>query len=444
MSKWLGQQFGKRKQKTKQVWEREFNTDSFIKRAVTDAEQIVASIKMKAQTEAEDKAVRIIDQAKQRADEIRRRAEVAAQKEAEDKAVRIIDQAKQGADEIRRRAEVVAQKEAEDILSALNRKVEVTEAEARQKAQLFLLRAREKIEKEVREEYKQAHSRLLHSLLSTSGEAAPPLETSAPMQIEIEPDIASKEKVEQPVQLQEESKRKTEKLRKAKEAQKRTRKGTTLAAKVGALKEKLTKPIHLKGEVPVSEPAEAIAEELPEQVGKEANLAARESDLEEKVEQPVQLEKEVTVSELGEAIAEPAETITEELPKLHPPEEKPGKEEPVSAPIKLDSQALYDGEVELATTVPVDPVAVSRLYNYLQTTPEIKILYTSGSWDRGTTIAVTLDKPLPLIGMISKIPGIEVTPGLPQKDNFVKGTSSSLLRAERKGVTRIDLTLKER
>ncbi len=344
MSKWLGQQFGKRKQKTRQLREKEFNTDSLrslIDRAVTDAEQIVASIKTKAQTEAEDEAARIIDQAKHEADEIGRRAEVAARKEAK------------------------------DILSALNNKAE-------------------------------------------------------------------------PVQLQKKTKRKTEEARKAKEVQKRIKKGTTLAAKVGALKKKLTKPIQLKEEAPVSEPAEAIAEELPEQAGKEAELAAGESDLEEKGEQPAQLEKEVTVSEPGEAIAEPAETITDELPKLHHPEEKPNKEEFVSAPIKLDSQALYNGEVELAVAVPVDPVAVSRLYNYLQTTPEIKILYTRGSWDRGTILAVTLDKPLPLIGMISKIPGIEVTPGLPQKDNFVKGTSSSLLRAERKRVTRIDLTLKER
>ena len=94
--------------------------------------------------------------------------------------------------------------------------------------------------------------------------------------------------------------------------------------------------------------------------------------------------------------------------------------------------------------MPVDPVAVSKLYNYLQTTSETKILYTRGSWARGTTITVTLDKPLPLIDIISKIPDIEITPVIPQKGNSVKGISSSLLGGDKKGLSRIDISVKER
>ncbi|MBM2825918.1 MAG: hypothetical protein HW402_1582, partial [Dehalococcoidales bacterium] len=115
---------------------------------------------------------------------------------------------------------------------------------------------------------------------------------------------------------------------------------------------------------------------------------------------------------------------------------------PVGLPQKLDGEAIYDGEIELAITVPVDPAAVSKLYTYLQSTPDMKILYTRGSWDRGTTITVALDKPLPFIGMISKISGLAIAPGLPQKENLVKGTSSSLLGAKRKELTRIYLILK--
>ncbi len=118
--------------------------------------------------------------------------------------------------------------------------------------------------------------------------------------------------------------------------------------------------------------------------------------------------------------------------------------EPTSAPLELDKEALYEGEVELAIAIPVSPPAMSKLYNQLQMTPEIKILYTRGSWDQGTTITFSLDRPLPLIGMISKIPGIEIEPLAPQKDKLAKGTSSSLLGAKRKGVTRIDVTLKEK
>ncbi|MEE8419086.1 MAG: hypothetical protein V3S02_03130, partial [Dehalococcoidales bacterium] len=103
--------------------------------------------------------------------------------------------------------------------------------------------------------------------------------------------------------------------------------------------------------------------------------------------------------------------------------------------------AIFGGEVELAISVPVDPVAVSKLYNQLQSTPDMKILYTRGSWDRGTTITVSLEKPLPLIGIIFGISGIKVTPAHQDKGNAIK--SGSLLGASRQGVTRIDLSIVE-
>jgi len=73
----------------------------------------------------------------------------------------------------------------------------------------------------------------------------------------------------------------------------------------------------------------------------------------------------------------------------------------------------------------------------------MKILRTTGSWDRGTTITVVADKPIPLISKILEIPDVEVIPELSQKDSSVKGASGSLLRAGGKGVKRIQLTLKE-
>ncbi len=400
MFKWLGQPLGKRKQNTRQLWEREFNIvkegldgeqviafvddligqykasqqasaaslRSLLKTAVTDAEQMAASIKMRAQTEAEAEAATITSQAKQEAQEIKRRAKIATQKEAE------------------------------DILSVANRKAEITEVEAKQKALLFLLRAREEIEKDIREEYKRTYSRLSSSLqdlmsegenievelkgrraalwesknfelkeheavlLGTPGAAAAPPETQAPAERELKADMATEEGIEQPVQLQE-------------------------------------------------EPAE------------------------EEIEQPVQLQEEATVSE-------PVEAATEELLEQHLPEERAGREETEPARLKLDSQALYTGEVELIMAAPIEPKVVSRLYNYLQTIPELRILYTRGSWDRGTTVTVVLDKPIPLISLISKTPGVEVTPELPEKDSLVKEKSGSLPRGG-KGLKRIKLTLKE-
>jgi len=93
--------------------------------------------------------------------------------------------------------------------------------------------------------------------------------------------------------------------------------------------------------------------------------------------------------------------------------------------------------------MPVELKMVSKLYNYLQTIPDIKILRTTGSWDRGTTITVVADKPIPLISIISKIPGAEAISEVPQQDSSVKRVSSSRLRAGGKEVKRIKLTLKE-
>ncbi len=106
MFKWLGRRSENRKQQARRLWEREFNIvkagldekqvinfindlleqhrssqeasseslKALLKMAVTDAEQVAASIKMRAQAEAEAEAARIIAQAKQESQEIKRRA----------------------------------------------------------------------------------------------------------------------------------------------------------------------------------------------------------------------------------------------------------------------------------------------------------------------------------------------------------------------------------
>ena len=485
MFKRLGQNSEKSKQKTRQLWDWKFDIvkegldekqviafvdnliaqhktslqasaaslSSLIKKAVMEAEQIAASIKMRAQAEAEDEATAIISQAKQEAEEIKRRAELEAQKETE------------------------------EILSASNRKAEITEVEAKQQALLFLLRAREEIEKEVRGEYKSVHSRLSSALqalmsegqnvvadlkdkrerlweskkfelkeyeatlLGVSGVDIAPTETLAPTETEMEPAIASKEEVEeepsplqeeapgegieQPVQLQEVAKMKAEGTRKAKQAQKQAKKEAKLAAKEEAQRR--------AGEAKRAKQAQEEAE-------KEARLAAKEEvegrAEEAKIEATVQFKEEA-------AVFEPVEEAREEPLGQPLPEEIPGKEEKVSteeaesAHIKLDSQALYSGEVELYIPVPVELKMVSKLYNYLQTIPELKILHTRGSWDRGTTITVVLDKPMPLISVVSKIPEVEVKPELLHKDNVVKGKSGLILRGDKRGVKGIKLILKE-
>ena len=175
-------------------------------------------------------------------------------------------------------------------------------------------------------------------------------------------------------------------------------------------------------ERPVQIQEEALEEKVEEPV------QLQEEAAEQGIEQPVELQEEGTISELVEG-------ITKEVKEQHIVEERVDREEIDSAQLERDGQTLYTGEVELVIAKPVDPKMMSKLYNYLQTAPELKVVHTSGSWDRGTTIRVVLDKPLTLISMISsQIPEVEATPELPGKDAFVKGGEA---------VRRIKLALKE-
>ncbi|MFC1953049.1 hypothetical protein ACFLWR_02840 [Chloroflexota bacterium] len=201
--------------------------------------------------------------------------------------------------------------------------------------------------------------------------------------------------------------------------------------------------------------------EEPKEESDEPKLAdnpiAEESIIKIKEEQPIQpgeeteventIEKEqretLDISKDDTAGSESVESIEEELPEPLLQEGILGNEKIISNPITIDKEALYTGEVALGITVPVNPVAVSKLYNYLQTVPDLKVLYTRGSWDRGTTITVSLDKPLPIIRLISNIPGVVLSPASTQEYNSSKVVSSSLLGANRKEATRIDITLSE-
>ena len=330
----LGQLLGKAKQKAEQQPPeesggsvladksgRQATSDSLrslLKTAIADAEEIVASIKTRAQVEAEAEAARIIGQAKLEVQEIKDQAEKAAREEAE------------------------------ELLSTANRKAEITEIEAKQKALQYLIKAGE-------------------ALISTSQAAVAPVEASATKGTELRPDAVRQEKAEEPVRLEEE-----------------------------VVEEKVAEPVRLEEEV--------VEEKTEEQVQLEEEV------VEEKVAEPVRLEEEVV--------------------------EKP-------SPIKLDSQALYTGEVELVITAPVELKLVSRLYNYLQKVPDLRILYTRGSWDRGTAITVVLEKALPLVRVLSETPGVKVTPELLEGGNQAMGKSSFLTRGGETNTRSLKLLLQE-
>jgi len=184
-------------------------------------------------------------------------------------------------------------------------------------------------------------------------------------------------------------------------------------------------------------PAYAVAEVEEAVVVEEEEAVAVEE------EEPVQLQEgvvEQAAEETASQDEEPAavEPVAEkgEPEKAGKREQKAPKKEPEIIVTKEENQALYTGEVELNIRMPVEPTMISKLYSYLQTSPEIKFIRTAGSWNRGSTITVVLDKPIPLISVLAaKLPEANVVP---------ERTVGSGHARDRKGVRQINISLKDK
>ena len=116
---------------------------SLTERAAIDADKAAATIKARAKAEAEAEAARIIAQANERTQEMLVEAKKAAQE--------------------------ATRQEVQDILQSALRKAAIVELQAKQQAQIFLIRSRDSIEGDLREEIKEAYYRLLSGLHNVLG-----------------------------------------------------------------------------------------------------------------------------------------------------------------------------------------------------------------------------------------------------------------------------------
>jgi len=164
----------------------------------------------------------------------------------------------------------------------------------------------------------------------------------------------------------------------------------------------------------------------------ESNIA-----IEEKLEDSAQHRDDVIISKLSEAI--PEEPSESRFPgnRLDREETEPG------LPQK-DGKSLYSDQVELTVPAPIDLKMISNLYQSLQTIPELRILHTIGSLDMGTTITVVLDRPIPLVSIIStKTPNVEVIPEPHSSRSLSMARTSPLLEKGGGGAKRIKIVPKE-
>ena len=131
-------------------------------------------------------------------------------------------------------------------------------------------------------------------------------------------------------------------------------------------------------------------------------------------DEPPQLEEEDVTEGTPEAAPtekdRPAEAEVAEARETPVETKDPEIQEGEPAMFRRDTESLYTGEVEVELGSSVDSDILTKLYIYLVNTPEIKLVHTVGSSNKGITMTLVLDKPIPLVEVLSsKIPEAEVT-----------------------------------
>ncbi len=84
------------------------------------------------------------------------------------------------------------------------------------------------------------------------------------------------------------------------------------------------------------------------------------------------------------------------------------------------AEGEMEGEVDMELMAPIDLAVMSKIYAQLQTVPEIKILRTVGSYEKGSTMTLLLEKPIALVEMLSSIPRVKVQSESPHKWRFLR------------------------
>jgi hypothetical protein len=176
----------------------------------------------------------------------------------------------------------------------------------------------------------------------------------------------------------------------------------------------------------------------------EAIRGGLKTKTEEEIEKDILSETDKKIAEKeyeasGEATEGLAEASVKELSEAvvaTTQEAKLDQKEVIAGRRGQDKQSLYSGYVEIVIEVPINPNMVTKLYDYMYTTPEVKLISTSGSWNKGTTLAVNVDKPIPLISVLSSLlPDSEIKPVLPEKETASKITKAvGIISISQKGI----------
>jgi hypothetical protein len=158
-----------------------------------------------------------------------------------------------------------------------------------------------------------------------------------------------------------------------------------------------------------AEQPEMMAEEpqeLPTPVPEEEEAEAEAAPVEQPemmAEEPQELPTPAPEEEEAEIEAAPVEQpemMAEEPQELPTPVPEEGKE-------KEEDSALYEGTVELAIPPPVGLDRMLQLHKNLRHIPQIEVMNLGVSKDKGITIRLFLDSPIPLLKLLGDLPEVE-------------------------------------
>ena len=382
--------------RTKRLWGQ--NID--VVRGGLKEEQVVAFVgelmaKYRALADRQDHILSLgalSEKAALEADKLAAEIKARAKEEVSVEVSTILAQANQTAQEIiangKKRAQETTRSEADFILDAANRKAQAIETEAKQRAQLFLMKARSVIENDLKGQFVDIYEQLLSALrdlLSENHEIESSWKGKVVELWKREPlELGGYEALT-----------------------------TFLATEITSAGK--TADIRSKDRIEVSK------EEL---TAKEEEVFFEVSSAKEDIIPDISpLQEAVSEAPSAAAEAEEVTPVSRQEKATSVPAES--KERAKSQPVY---EGNYDGEVDISLVPPVELTVMAKIYAALQQKPEIKILRTIGSYDKGNTITVFLEKPLPLVSILAEIPDVEASMETTKKQGIpgVEGRKSTI------------------
>lgn len=359
-----------------------------VHRLLAEAEREAANLKSRARRQAEVEAAPLLAEAKRQAQETIAQANREAQRITEQQVGTILDDAQ-------RRAELI-------------------EERAKQAAQLFLMRCREDVQNFVAMEAKEAFYKLL----------APVNEVLATAQ-----EVESTWKMHA-VDLWQSTAGQLEDYQNTLFGTLGT--GTGVGAGEPLAGEALgVPPAGEPGAVDVVAPegvpdgTEVIAEHVVIAEDEEQPAAAPAAEPEAPPQAP---EEAAAIDEAAPAVEAEADQAAAE-PEVEEPESKQpkakgsrparSKEPKVKGFTPVSAPEMYDGMLDLLIEPYTNVAKISKFYSGLGSVAGIRLLRTSGSWDKGTVITIELNEPMSPEALIQRLPpDVQATPARMEEDGW--------------------------